>query len=79
MSRLPELATELDSSGSVGFAPTVYGGIYPIRTRGLRTRSSPTPCVGLGGLMSRPENAVLSVGSLSPLLVPTILGHTGHT
>ena len=35
------------------------GGIFLIRACGLRIRSSPTPGVGLGGLVPRPENAVL--------------------
>ena len=35
------------------------GGIFFIRAYGLRTRSSPSPGVDLGGLVPRSENAVL--------------------
>ena len=57
-SRLPEPAKH-DRSGSSSLTPVDDGGIFLIRACGLRTRSSPTSGVGLGGLVPRPENAVL--------------------
>ena len=59
LSRLPELATEYDHSGSTGLNPVEDGGIYLIRVCGLNTPSSPIPGVGLGGLVPRNESAVL--------------------
>ena len=57
LSRLPEPATDHDSIGSSNLTP-VDDDIFLIPACGLRTRSSPTPGVGLGGLVPRPENAV---------------------
>ena len=45
--------------GSSSLTPVEDGGIFLIRACGLRTRSSPTPGVGLGGLVPRTESAVL--------------------
>ena len=59
LSRLPELATECDRSGSSSLTPVDDDGLFLIRTCGLRTRSSPTPGTGLGELVTRAENAVL--------------------
>ena len=56
-SRLPEPAKH-DRSGSSSLTPVDDGGIFLIRACGFRTRSSPPPDVGLGGLLSRSENAV---------------------
>ena len=59
LSRLPEPATADDRSGSSSFTPLEDGGMFLFRACRLRTRSSPTPSVGLSGLVSRPERAVL--------------------
>ena len=59
LSRLAEPATEHDRSGSSSLTPVDVDDIFFIPACGLRTRSSPTPGIGLGGLVSRPENAVL--------------------
>ena len=58
LSRLPEPATDHDRSGSSSLIPVEDSGIFIIRACGLRTRSSPTPGVGLSGLVHRPESAV---------------------
>ena len=58
-SRLPEPVTEHDRGGYSSLTPVEDGGIFLTRTCGLRTRSSPTPGVGLSGLVRRPESAVL--------------------
>ena len=57
-SRLPEPAKH-DRSGSSSLTPVDDGSVFLIRASGLRTHSSPTPGVGLGGLVSRPESAVV--------------------
>ena len=57
--RFPEPATKHDHSGSNSLTPVDDGGIVLIRACGLRTRSSPTPGVGLGGLVPCPHSAVL--------------------
>ena len=59
LSRLPEPATEHDRSASSSLTPVDDDGIFLIQACGLRARSSPTPGVGLGGLVPRPESAVL--------------------
>ena len=59
LSRLPEPATRHDRTRSSSLIPAEDGGIFLIRACGVRTRSSPTPCVGLSGLMPRPESAAL--------------------
>ena len=64
LSRLPGPAVEHNRSGSSSLTPVDNGGVFFIRAYGLRTRSSPTPCVGFGGLVPRPENAVS--GGLPP-------------
>ena len=46
-------------SGSSCLIPVDDGGIFLIRACGIRTRSCPTPCVGLEGLVPRAENTVL--------------------
>ena len=58
-SRMPEPATEHSRSGSSSLTPVEDGGIFLIRACGLRTRSSPTPGVGLSGQVPRTENVVL--------------------
>ena len=60
LSRLPEPAIEHDRSGSSSLTPVEDGGIFLIRACGLRIRSSPTPGVGLSGLVPRPESPVLN-------------------
>ena len=59
LSRSPKPATEHDRSGYSSLAPVDDGGIFLIRACGIRTRSCPTPCVGLEGLVPRAENTVL--------------------
>ena len=56
--RFPDPATEHDRSASSSFTLVHDDGTLFIRACGLRTRSSKTPYVGLGGV-PRPENAVL--------------------
>ena len=58
-SRFPEPAAANDRTGSSSLTPAEDGGMFPVRACGLRTRSSPTPGVGLSGLVSRPARAVL--------------------
>ena len=62
--RFQEPATEYDRIGLTNFNPVGDGGIYLLRTRGLRALSSPIPGVGLGGLASLAERTVL--GGLVP-------------
>ena len=59
LSRLPEPATGHDRGGSSRLTPVDVGGVFLIRVSELRTRSSPTPGVGLGGLVPRPGSVVL--------------------
>ena len=56
LSGLPQPATDRDRCGSSSDAPVDDDGIFIILACGLRTRSSPTPGGGLGGLVPRPEN-----------------------
>ena len=58
LSRLPVPATEHDRSGSSSLTPVDDGGNFIIRAWGLRTRSSPPPGVGLGGLVPHPVSTV---------------------
>ena len=60
-SRLPEPATDHDHNGSSSVTPVYDGGMFIIRACRLQNRSSPTPGVVLGGLVPRPENAVLGL------------------
>lgn len=61
-SHLPEPGTEHARRGSASLTPVGDGdgGIYLNWTCGLRTRSPPTPGISLGGLVPRPDSAVLS-------------------
>ena len=59
LSRLLEPAAAHDHSGSSSLTPAEDGGMFLVRACELRTRSSPTPGVGLSGLVSRPERASL--------------------
>ena len=90
--RFPEPATEYDRSCLTNFNPVGLtspnpigdGGIYLLRTRGLRTPSPPIPGVGLvrlappaektalGGLVPLTESTVM--GGLEPLTESTVLG-----
>ena len=58
-SRLLEPAKENDRSGSSSFTPVEDDGIFLMRGCGLRIRSSPTPGVGLSGLVPRTKSVVL--------------------
>ena len=81
LSRLPEPATEHDHSGSCSLTPVGDGGIFLIRACGLRTRSSLTLGVGLGGLVPRAESTTKVpswVGCLPPLRIFAIFAHMGH-
>ena len=51
LSRLPEPATEHGRTGSSSLIHVEDGGIFLIPARGLRTRASPIPGVGLSGLV----------------------------
>ena len=75
--RFPETATEHDRSGSSSLTPVDDGGIFLIRACGLCARSSPTPSVGLSGLVPRPDSAILG-GLLSPLRILAIFARMGH-
>ena len=59
LSRLPEPTTEHNRSGSSSLTRVNVGRIFLIRACELHPRFSPTPGVGFGGLVARPENAGL--------------------
>ena len=59
LSRLPEPVAGHGRSGSSSLTTVNDGGIFLIRACGLCTRSSPTPGVGLGGLVPCPDSVVL--------------------
>ena len=59
LSRLSESATEHDRTGSSSLTPVDDGSIFLICVCRLRTRSSPTPGVGLSAPVLRPESGVL--------------------
>ena len=77
LSRLPEPAMEHDRTGSCSLTIVEDGGKFLIRACGLRSRSSPTPGVGLCGLIARPESAGLG-GLRFALRMFAILAHMGH-
>ena len=60
LSRLWNPAIEHDHGGSSSLTPVEDGDILLVRACGFRTRSSPTPGVGLWGLVPRTQSAVLS-------------------
>ena len=78
--RFPQPTTEYDRSGLTIFNlvgltspnPAGDGGIYLLRTRGLRAPSSPIPGVGSGGIALLGESTVL--GGLVPHIESTALG-----
>ena len=77
VSRLPEPATEQARNRSSSLTPVNYDDIVPIWACRLRTRSSPTPGVGSGGLAPRPKNAAC-VGSISPLRFFAVFVRAGN-
>ena len=58
LSHLPEPTSDHDRRGSSSLTPVKDGDIFLIRACGIRTHSSPTPGVGLGRLVPRPDSDV---------------------